>query len=169
MNDRLGGRRREGYLRGCMSDIIHYNQTLSALGATNACTVVRLRDLFISTERYLFENSDQAQLCACHSDLCNLAPSTISIHFLIYLIYFLLIFFQIIRKEKKKEKITKAQLLLLIDYCKLSQDYSSPESLMTLTLTLIDLEAFVNIVDVVVAVVVVVVVDVVDVVVVVDV
>uniref|UniRef100_A0A0R3RPK2 Protein quiver n=1 Tax=Elaeophora elaphi TaxID=1147741 RepID=A0A0R3RPK2_9BILA len=92
MNDRLGGRRREGYLRGCMSDIIHYNQTLSALGATNACTFVRLRDLFISTERYLFESSDKVQLCACHKDLCNTAPSTKFIYLLIFLMYFLLRF-----------------------------------------------------------------------------
>ncbi|MCP9264499.1 BMA-ODR-2 [Dirofilaria immitis] len=88
MNDRLGGRRREGYLRGCMSDIIHYNQTLTALGVTNACTFVKLHDLFISTERYLFENSDQVQLCACHKDLCNTAPSKIPIYHLILMMYF---------------------------------------------------------------------------------
>ncbi|KAM3716631.1 Maestro heat-like repeat-containing protein family member 2A [Dirofilaria immitis] len=92
MNDRLGGRRREGYLRGCMSDIIHYNQTLTALGVTNACTFVKLHDLFISTERYLFENSDQVQLCACHKDLCNTAPSKIPIYHLILMMYFLHIF-----------------------------------------------------------------------------
>ncbi|OZC07204.1 hypothetical protein X798_05782 [Onchocerca flexuosa] len=54
MNDRLGGRRREGYLRGCLSDIIHYNQTLIALSTTNSCFVVKLRDLFISTEKFVF-------------------------------------------------------------------------------------------------------------------
>ncbi|VDM99619.1 unnamed protein product [Thelazia callipaeda] len=92
INDRLGGRRREGYLRGCMSDIIHYNQTLAVLGVTNTCAIVGLRDLFVSNERHLFESTDRVQLCACHKDFCNSSPSIISIHFLVFLVIVLIEF-----------------------------------------------------------------------------
>uniref|UniRef100_A0A0M3IJS0 Activin_recp domain-containing protein n=1 Tax=Ascaris lumbricoides TaxID=6252 RepID=A0A0M3IJS0_ASCLU len=83
-----GSRRREGYLRGCMSDILHYNQTIARLSSSNFCAVVRMRDLFVSTERYLFEPSDHVQLCTCHTGLCNSAIQHISIHFLLFLILF---------------------------------------------------------------------------------
>ncbi|VDK41747.1 unnamed protein product [Gongylonema pulchrum] len=69
-----------------MSDIMHYNQSLTVLSDSDSCAAVRLRDLFVSTERYLFESTDQVHLCTCHKDFCNSAPSNISIHFLIFLI-----------------------------------------------------------------------------------
>ncbi|VDN56056.1 unnamed protein product [Dracunculus medinensis] len=51
INDRVGGRRREGFLRGCMSDILHYNQTIASLSSSGFCAIVRMRDLFVSTEK----------------------------------------------------------------------------------------------------------------------
>ncbi|TKR61137.1 hypothetical protein L596_028290 [Steinernema carpocapsae] len=71
MNDRVGGRRRYGYMRGCMSDILHYNH--SVVRTHSSCYLVRLRDLFVSSDRYGFDTSDTVQLCTCFDGLCNSA------------------------------------------------------------------------------------------------
>ncbi|KAK0410238.1 hypothetical protein QR680_005019 [Steinernema hermaphroditum] len=73
MNDRVGGRRRYGYMRGCMSDILHYNH--SVVRTHSSCYLVRLRDLFVSSDRYGFDTSDTVQLCTCFDNLCNAAAS----------------------------------------------------------------------------------------------
>uniref|UniRef100_A0AC34QWX5 Uncharacterized protein n=1 Tax=Panagrolaimus sp. JU765 TaxID=591449 RepID=A0AC34QWX5_9BILA len=72
MNDKVGGRRRFGYMRGCMSDIIHYNR--SVIRDYPGCYPVRLRDLFISSERYAFDPLDSVELCPCAKPFCNSAP-----------------------------------------------------------------------------------------------
>jgi len=69
MNDKVGGRRRYGYMRGCMSDIIHYNR--SVVRDYPGCYSVRLRDLFISSERYAFDSFDSVELCPCSKPFCN--------------------------------------------------------------------------------------------------
>jgi len=80
MNDRVGGRRRFGYLRGCMGDVLNYNESaVRGLSSHAVCRHVRLRDLFLSHERYSFEASDHVQLCSCHHGQCNSsATATIS-------------------------------------------------------------------------------------------
>uniref|UniRef100_A0A914HII1 Uncharacterized protein n=1 Tax=Globodera rostochiensis TaxID=31243 RepID=A0A914HII1_GLORO len=81
MNDRVGGRRRFGFMRGCLSDIIHHNRTavrFGELGKTTKsgatiCSAIRLRDLFISSDRYAFDPHDHIELCACIRSNCNSA------------------------------------------------------------------------------------------------
>uniref|UniRef100_A0A183CCV8 Protein quiver n=1 Tax=Globodera pallida TaxID=36090 RepID=A0A183CCV8_GLOPA len=81
MNDRVGGRRRFGFMRGCLSDIIHHNRTavrFGELGRTTKsgatiCSAIRLRDLFISSDRYAFDPHDHIELCACIRSNCNSA------------------------------------------------------------------------------------------------
>lgn len=55
-----------------MSDIIHYNR--SVIRDYPGCYSVRLRDLFISSERYAFDPHDNVELCPCNKPYCN--PST---------------------------------------------------------------------------------------------
>lgn len=89
-------------MRGCLSDIIHFNRTAiriydyaaaksaagsstdhersatanrHTVGSFTFCTFVQLRDLFVSSERYAFEKGDQAELCTCVRALCNAATS----------------------------------------------------------------------------------------------
>uniref|UniRef100_A0A0N5A6F9 UPAR/Ly6 domain-containing protein n=1 Tax=Parastrongyloides trichosuri TaxID=131310 RepID=A0A0N5A6F9_PARTI len=70
MNDKVGGRRRHGYMRGCLSDILHYNRTV--VRENPNCYHVRLRDLFVSSDRYSFEATDNVMLCTCANKLlCN--------------------------------------------------------------------------------------------------
>uniref|UniRef100_A0A0N5BDZ9 Caenorhabditis elegans ly-6-related family-containing protein n=1 Tax=Strongyloides papillosus TaxID=174720 RepID=A0A0N5BDZ9_STREA len=76
MNDKVGGRRRHGYMRGCLSDILHYNRTV--VRENPNCYHVRLRDLFVSSDRYSFEPTDNVMLCTCANKLlCNSGTSII--------------------------------------------------------------------------------------------
>ncbi|KAI3422438.1 hypothetical protein GPALN_012947 [Globodera pallida] len=85
MNDRVGGRRRFGFMRGCLSDIIHHNRTavrFGELGRTTKsgatiCSAIRLRDLFISSDRYAFDPHDHIELCACIRSNCNSCPAKV--------------------------------------------------------------------------------------------
>jgi len=52
-----------------MSDIIHYNR--SVVRDYPGCYSVRLRDLFISSERYAFDPLDSVELCPCSKPFCN--------------------------------------------------------------------------------------------------
>ncbi|CEF69201.1 Caenorhabditis elegans ly-6-related family-containing protein [Strongyloides ratti] len=77
MNDKVGGRRRHGYMRGCLSDILHYNRTV--VRENPNCYHVRLRDLFVSSDRYSFEPTDNVMLCTCSNKLlCNTGSSIYS-------------------------------------------------------------------------------------------
>ncbi|KAI1719818.1 ly-6-related protein [Ditylenchus destructor] len=96
MNDKVGGRRRIGFMRGCLSDILHYNRTAVRIydhsssssvmgggtngrsGSSSHCSRIRLRDLFISSDRYAFDTHDFVKLCACLRPLCNSAAKTLS-------------------------------------------------------------------------------------------
>uniref|UniRef100_A0AC35TQH5 Protein sleepless n=1 Tax=Rhabditophanes sp. KR3021 TaxID=114890 RepID=A0AC35TQH5_9BILA len=74
MNDKVGGRKRHGYMRGCVSDLIHINRTV--IREHPNCYNVRLRDLFVTSDRYSFEAADHVMLCTCASNsLCNASPS----------------------------------------------------------------------------------------------
>uniref|UniRef100_A0A7E4VQ52 Protein sleepless n=1 Tax=Panagrellus redivivus TaxID=6233 RepID=A0A7E4VQ52_PANRE len=77
MYDKVGGRRRYGYMRGCMSDIIHYNR--SVLRDDRACYDVRLQNLFVTSNVYAFEPHDKVTICPCHKPYCNSAPSATSL------------------------------------------------------------------------------------------
>uniref|UniRef100_A0AC35FMA2 Uncharacterized protein n=1 Tax=Panagrolaimus sp. PS1159 TaxID=55785 RepID=A0AC35FMA2_9BILA len=61
-------------MRGCMSDIIHYNRSI--VRDYPGCYSVRLRDLFVSSDRYAFEPHDQVELCPCHKQYCNGSTKT---------------------------------------------------------------------------------------------
>lgn len=86
-------------MRGCLSDIIHYNHsailTSSKLStkilSSNArikssstrtsnfyCTLVRLRDLFLTSNRYNFDSFDHIELCTCVQSLCNNAKQMLN-------------------------------------------------------------------------------------------
>jgi len=79
----VGGRRRFGFMRGCLSDIQHYNRTAirlfdyqpsSLMGddrvhegrsssngrelGSSVCSLIRLRDLFASSDRFAFDAHD---------------------------------------------------------------------------------------------------------------
>nr|CAD2204244.1 unnamed protein product [Meloidogyne enterolobii] len=90
MNDRVGGRRKFGFMRGCLSDIIHHNRTAVRFGelsrttktGANICTAIRLRDLFVSSDRYGFDPHDHVDLCACIRSDCNFAQRRGFINFL---------------------------------------------------------------------------------------
>ncbi|KAF7638363.1 hypothetical protein Mgra_00002045 [Meloidogyne graminicola] len=79
INDKVGGRRKFGFMRGCLSDIIHHNRTAVRFGelsrttktGANICTAIRLRDLFVSSDRYGFDPHDHVDLCACIRSECN--------------------------------------------------------------------------------------------------
>lgn len=81
-------------MRGCLSDIIHYNhsaistsskmssrvmgsamrsKTSSSSTSNLFCTFVRLRDLFLTSNRYNFDSFDHVELCTCAQPLCNKA------------------------------------------------------------------------------------------------
>ncbi|KAL3082829.1 hypothetical protein niasHS_010631 [Heterodera schachtii] len=87
MNDRVGGRRRFGFMRGCLSDIIHHNRTAVRFGelartaksGATICSAIRLRDLFISSDRYAFDAHDHIELCACIRSNCNSATKKFGI------------------------------------------------------------------------------------------
>ncbi|CAD5225837.1 unnamed protein product [Bursaphelenchus okinawaensis] len=84
MNDKVGGRRRYGFMRGCMSDIKYYNRSVLYYGDSVrrsndravSCQMVRLKDLFAAPDWYGFEPTDHVELCTCHTPLCNSAYST---------------------------------------------------------------------------------------------
>lgn len=78
INDKVGGRRRSGYIRGCLSDIKYYNRSVLFYGdvmrtaynpQNTRCQMVRLRDLFAAPEWYGFDSSDHVELCTCHSQV----------------------------------------------------------------------------------------------------
>ncbi|KAI6219031.1 Ly-6-related family-containing protein [Aphelenchoides fujianensis] len=85
MNDKVGGRRRNGYMRGCMSDIKFYNRSVLYYGDAmrggggsthqTRCQLVRLRDLFAAPDWYGFDPNDHVELCTCHAPFCNSAHS----------------------------------------------------------------------------------------------
>ncbi|KAH7730725.1 Collagen alpha-4(VI) chain, partial [Aphelenchoides avenae] len=77
MNDKVGGRRRFGFMRGCMSDIVHYNRSvIRGSMDSDVCYLVRLRDLFVTSERYSFDSADHVEMCTCQKTMCNAATST---------------------------------------------------------------------------------------------
>lgn len=108
------GRRRFGFMRGCLSDIIHFNRTAiriydyaaksssimdyssnqqkdrNLINSFTFCTFVRLRDLFVSSERYAFEKGDQVELCTCIKSLCNNSTTNIRAIYL-YLMTFIIL------------------------------------------------------------------------------
>lgn len=64
-------------MRGCLSDILHYNRTV--VRENPNCYHVRLRDLFVSSDRYSFEPTDNVMLCTCSNKLlCNTGSSIYS-------------------------------------------------------------------------------------------
>ncbi|KAL7073133.1 hypothetical protein ACQ4LE_007388 [Meloidogyne hapla] len=93
MNDRVGGRRRFGFMRGCLSDIIHHNRTAVRFGelsrttktGANICTAIRLRDLFVSSDRYGFDPHDHVDLCACIRTDCNSVQKRGNINILLFI------------------------------------------------------------------------------------
>ncbi|KAI6213917.1 hypothetical protein M3Y94_00208100 [Aphelenchoides besseyi] len=84
MNDKVGGRRRNGYLRGCMSDIKFYNRSILYYGdmmrtgqsSQTRCQTVRLRDLFAAPDWFGLEVNDHVELCTCATPYCNAANSS---------------------------------------------------------------------------------------------
>uniref|UniRef100_A0A914CN04 Uncharacterized protein n=1 Tax=Acrobeloides nanus TaxID=290746 RepID=A0A914CN04_9BILA len=73
MNDKVGGRRRYGYMRGCIADILHYNRSI--IRDIPQCYLVRLKELFLSPERHGFESSDNAFVILCqYNNPCMFAP-----------------------------------------------------------------------------------------------
>ncbi|CAI4224663.1 unnamed protein product [Auanema sp. JU1783] len=72
INDVVGGRRRHGYMRGCLSDIIGYNHSLvRVLGEIKECIEPTARELFMATAQRQELDSSRLTLCGCHSPLCN--------------------------------------------------------------------------------------------------
>lgn len=102
-------------MRGCLSDIIHFNRTAIRIydysaksstsmmnfertnnnnpqrnfyGSYTFCTFIRLRDLFVGLERYAFEKGDQIELCTCIKSLCNHSTrSTTNLNYLKLLLF----------------------------------------------------------------------------------
>ncbi|EYC16242.1 hypothetical protein Y032_0034g2880 [Ancylostoma ceylanicum] len=75
INDVVGGRRRHGYVRGCLSDIHGYNHSLvRALGEHPGCLDTTARQLFMPTALRQELEPSRLAICGCHTNLCNSAP-----------------------------------------------------------------------------------------------
>lgn len=76
INDVVGGRRRHGYVRGCLSDIHGYNHSLiRALADHTGCLDTTARQLFMPTALRQELEPSRLAICGCHSNLCNSAPA----------------------------------------------------------------------------------------------
>ncbi|WKY09633.1 hypothetical protein Q1695_002188 [Nippostrongylus brasiliensis] len=72
INDIVGGRRRYGYVRGCLSDIHGYNHSLiRALADNTGCLDTTLRQLFMPTALRQELEPSRLAICGCHTNLCN--------------------------------------------------------------------------------------------------
>lgn len=86
MYDKVGGRRRFGFLRGCLSDIIHHNRTAirsiststsrTSRTETQLCKTLRLQDLFINSDSNAFDRDDHVDFCTCFNTECNSGPKS---------------------------------------------------------------------------------------------
>uniref|UniRef100_A0A7I4Z0H1 Protein quiver n=1 Tax=Haemonchus contortus TaxID=6289 RepID=A0A7I4Z0H1_HAECO len=76
INDVVGGRRRHGYVRGCLSDIHGYNHSLiRALADQSGCLDTTARQLFMPTALRQELEPSRLAICGCHSNLCNSSPN----------------------------------------------------------------------------------------------
>ncbi|KAE9415974.1 hypothetical protein Angca_001569, partial [Angiostrongylus cantonensis] len=66
------GRRRHGYVRGCLSDIHGYNHSLiRALAEHTGCLDTNARQLFLPTALRQELEPSRLAICGCHTNLCN--------------------------------------------------------------------------------------------------
>ncbi|CAI5452632.1 unnamed protein product [Caenorhabditis angaria] len=94
INDVVGGRRRHGYVRGCLSDLNGYNHSLiKQLAERPGCLETSLKDLFLPTSQRGELEPSRLSICVCHNNLCNSSVSPpISPILLIFPIFFLFLF-----------------------------------------------------------------------------
>lgn len=91
INDVVGGRRRHGYMRGCLSDLHGYNHSLiRTLAERQGCLDTTARELFLPTAQRQELEPSRLSLCACHNNLCNFSVSPPC--FFIFLFVILVIF-----------------------------------------------------------------------------
>ncbi|VDM82137.1 unnamed protein product [Strongylus vulgaris] len=68
----VAGRRRHGYVRGCLSDIHGYNHSLvRALSEHPGCLDTTARQLFMPTALRQELEPSRLAICGCHTNLCN--------------------------------------------------------------------------------------------------
>ncbi|CAD6196108.1 unnamed protein product [Caenorhabditis auriculariae] len=94
IHDVVGGRRRHGYLRGCLSDLQGYNHTvIRGLAERQGCLETTARELFLPTAQRQELEQLPLGLCACHNSLCNVATSpSVGFCLAVLLLIFFLVF-----------------------------------------------------------------------------
>lgn len=73
----ISGQKIPIYTRGCMSDVLNYRQDeprIRKLRRKDDCVKLHLAELFNDGERKVY-NNERVELCACHTNYCNGAPS----------------------------------------------------------------------------------------------
>ncbi|KJH53751.1 hypothetical protein DICVIV_00180 [Dictyocaulus viviparus] len=83
----VSGRRRHGYVRGCLSDIHGYNHTLiRSLADHNGCLDTNARQLFLPTALRQELEPSRLAICGCHTNLCNTSTTRRNLWFLILIV-----------------------------------------------------------------------------------